>query len=50
MLRKLRRDLQTVRRRHYFPPPEREAATQALGRLARAITEASTEPGSEPGS
>ena len=39
-LRKLRRDLQAVRRRDYFPPPEREAATQALGQLARAITTA----------
>lgn len=39
-LRKLRCDLQTVRRRDYFPPPEREAATQALGQLARAVTTA----------
>ena len=33
-LRRLRRELQAVRRRDYFPPPEREAATRALGRLA----------------
>ena len=37
-LRRLRRELQTVRRRDYFPPPEREAATQALSRLARSVT------------
>ena len=36
LLRKLRRELQAVRRRDYFPPPEREAATRALGKLAAA--------------
>lgn len=37
-LRRLRRELQTVRRRDHFPPPEREVATRALDRLARRVT------------
>lgn len=40
LLRRLRRELQTVRRRDYFPPAERETATQALHRLARTLTSA----------
>lgn len=36
VLRKLRRELQVVKRRDYSPPAEREAATQALARLATA--------------
>ncbi len=33
-LRRLRRRLHALRRRDYFPPPERETARQALDRLA----------------
>lgn len=42
LLRRLRRELQTVRRRDHFPPPEREVATQALDRLARSSAAAAT--------
>ena len=34
-LRRLRRELQAIRRRDYFPPPEREAARTAIEDLAR---------------
>jgi hypothetical protein len=34
-LRRLRRQLQAIRRRDYFPPPEREAARRAVEALAR---------------
>ena len=37
LLRRLRRELQSVRRRDYFPPQERETATQALAELARSV-------------
>lgn len=36
-LRRLRRELQAIRRRDYFPPPERERARAAVERLAAAI-------------
>lgn len=36
-LQKLRRDLQSVRRRDHFPPPERETATRALNQLAGSL-------------
>lgn len=35
-LRRLRRQMQLLRRRDYFPPPERDVAREALGRLAEA--------------
>lgn len=35
-LRRLRRRLREIRRRDYFPPPEREQALQAVDRLPRA--------------
>lgn len=38
-LRKLRRELQEVRRRDHFPPPEREAATRALDQLAASLSD-----------
>jgi hypothetical protein len=34
---RLRRELHRIRARDYFPPPEREAATQAVDELANAI-------------
>jgi len=37
LLKKLRRELQAVKRRDYFPPPEREDATQAVRRLTAAV-------------
>ncbi|MBP2416091.1 Chromate resistance protein ChrB [Microlunatus capsulatus] len=45
-LRRLRRELQAVRRRDFFPPPEREAATQALDALARAVADGARTAGS----
>lgn len=39
-LRRLRRQLREIRRRDYFPPPEREQARAAVERLARQVTDA----------
>jgi hypothetical protein len=36
-LARLRRDLQRIRRRDYFPPPERERAEAAVAQLARRL-------------
>jgi hypothetical protein len=36
-LRRLRRELQAIRRRDYFPPPEREAARRAVEELAQEV-------------
>src|SRR5262245_35686172 len=36
-LRLLRRELQAIRRRDYFPPPEREAARRAVEELAQEV-------------
>lgn len=33
-LKRLRKELRTVQRRDYFPPPERDAAVSAINRLA----------------
>ena len=44
-LRRLRRELQKVRRRDYFPPAERDAATRALGRLAASLPDAARTSG-----
>jgi hypothetical protein len=38
-LGRLRRELRRIRARDYFPPPEREAAQQALDRLSTLIEE-----------
>ena len=38
-LARLRRELGRIRRRDYFPPPEREAAHAAVESLARAVEE-----------
>ena len=40
VLKRLRRDLRTIQRRDYFPPPEREQAVAALNRLATTLTDA----------
>jgi hypothetical protein len=45
LLQRLRRELQVVKRRDYFPPPEREQATQALRRLAVAVTDRDSRAG-----
>jgi hypothetical protein len=47
-VRKLRQELQGVRRRDYFPPPEREAATEAVNRLVSAIASAAATTGTRP--
>jgi hypothetical protein len=38
-LARLRRELQRIRRRDYFPPPEREEAEAAVAELALALEE-----------
>lgn len=39
-LARLRRELQRIRRRDYFPPPERERAEAALAQLGATVVEA----------
>jgi cobalamin biosynthesis protein CobD/CbiB len=36
-VRRLRRQLQSITRRDYFPPPEREAARRAVEALAQEV-------------
>jgi hypothetical protein len=39
-LARLRRELHRIRRRDFFPPPEREQAEAAVGELAATLEEA----------
>jgi hypothetical protein len=47
VLKRLRRDLRTVQRRDYFPPPERDQAVAAINALASALLAADAGAGAD---